>query len=38
MKKNMIVCIVEKFFVVCDIVDVLGVKIKKDGYIEGNGY
>ena len=34
----MIVCIAEKPSVARDIADVLGAKIKKDGYIEGNGY
>lgn len=34
----MIVCIAEKPSVARDIADVLGAKVKKDGYIEGNGY
>ncbi len=34
----MIVCIAEKPSVARDIAEVLGAKIKKDGYIEGNGY
>ena len=34
----MIVCIAEKPSVAKDIADVLGAKIKHDGYIEGNGY
>ena len=34
----MIVCIAEKPSVARDIADVLGVREKKDGYIEGNGY
>ncbi len=35
---NMIVCIAEKPSVARDIAQVLGATIKKDGYIEGNGY
>ncbi len=34
----MIVCIAEKPSVARDIADVLGAKVRKDGYIEGNGY
>lgn len=34
----MIVCIAEKPSVARDIAEVLGAKVKKDGYIEGNGY
>lgn len=34
----MIVCIAEKPSVARDIAEVLGARIKKDGYIEGNGY
>lgn len=32
------VIIVEKLFVVKNIVDVFKIKIRKDGYFEGNGY
>ena len=34
----MIVCIAEKPSVAREIADVLGAKLKKNGYIEGNGY
>ena len=34
----MMVCIAEKPSVAREIADVLGAKIKKNGYIEGNGY
>ena len=34
----MIVCIAEKPSVARDIADVLGARVKRDGYIEGNGY
>ncbi len=34
----MIVCIAEKPSVARDIAEVLGAKVRKDGYIEGNGY
>jgi len=34
----MIVCIAEKPSVARDIAEVLGAKIRKEGYIEGNGY
>lgn len=34
----MIVCIAEKPSVARDIAEILGAKIRKDGYIEGNGY
>lgn len=34
----MIVCIAEKPSVARDIAEILGAKVKKDGYIEGNGY
>ena len=34
----MIVCIAEKPSVARDIAEALGAKIRKDGYIEGNGY
>lgn len=31
-------CIVEKLSVVCDIVEVFGVRQCNDGFYEGNGY
>ena len=34
----MMVCIAEKPSVAREIADVLGAKLKKNGYIEGNGY
>ena len=34
----MIVCIAEKPSVARDIAAVLGAKVRKEGYIEGNGY
>ena len=34
----MIVCIAEKPSVARDIAEILGAKIRKEGYIEGNGY
>ena len=34
----MVVCIAEKPSVAREIADVLGAKLKKNGYIEGNGY
>ena len=34
----MVVCIAEKPTVARDIAEVLGARIKRDGYIEGNGY
>ncbi len=34
----MIVCIAEKPSVAREIADVLGAKVKRDGYLEGNGY
>ena len=34
----MIVCIAEKPSVARDIAQVLGAKVKKEGYMEGNGY
>ncbi len=34
----MIVCIAEKPSVARDIAEILGAKIRKDGYMEGNGY
>ena len=34
----MIVCIAEKPSVAHDIAEVLGAKVRKEGYFEGNGY
>ena len=34
----MIVCIAEKLSVAHDITEVLGAKVRKEGYFEGNGY